>query len=137
MARDTSLHKQAWGMLIGLTVQYILGMQASLFVKFPDSGTQGQYWEFAWHHVPVALHIALGIILSINTIVLVVRAVMGKSVVWIAPVWLGLVGVFLAAFSGSQFITTQLNSYSLVMSLGFLLAFFAYGWGLYRSRGKL
>ena len=35
---------------------------------------------------------------------------------------------------GTQFVTTQIDAYSLVMALATIVAFLAYGWGLYASR---
>ena len=48
------LRSQGLGMLFALTVQYILGMIANLFVQFPDTTVEGQLWEFAWTQISLA-----------------------------------------------------------------------------------
>ena len=134
MKSDSLLTKQAWGMIFGLSVQFILGMVANLYATFPKSGTQDQYWQAAWKNGFVGAHIVLGTIIFLNTIFLVFRATKAKSSVWLAPTWIGLVGVVIASSAGSQFVATQVVVYSLLMSVGFIIAFLSYAWGLFRSK---
>jgi len=129
--RLNSLKSQAIGLVVGLVVQYILGMTTNLFVKFPDSGNPGQYWEFAWRQVPTALHILVGFSLLIGAVALFVRATIYKDKNWRVSSGIALGAILLAIVAGSQFIPSQNDLYSLAMSLFFLAALLSLGWGLY------
>src|SRR5664279_5281870 len=102
--KNNSLKKQGIGMIAVLTIQYILGMASNLFVQFPNSTNQGLLWEFAWKQVPLALHIVIGTLLLIGSIILFVRSIMSKNKLWIKASSLGLFGILIAGFSGEHFI---------------------------------
>lgn len=134
MNTDSQLKPQASGMLGGLVIQYLLGMAINLYVKFPDSQTEGQLWEFSWKQPLVAAHIVLAILLFFGTLALAIRAQKMQSTAWKLPAWIGFLAVLLAGFSGSRFIPTQSDPYSYLMATCFLVAFGAYAWGLYRAK---
>jgi hypothetical protein len=69
-------------LILGLIVQYILGMFTNLFVQFPDTTIPAKLWEFAWAQVSEASHIILGLLLFIGTLVLLIRALAYKNRTW-------------------------------------------------------
>jgi len=121
-------------MVFTLTIQYILGMISNLFVQFPDTSVQGQLWQFAWSQISIAAHIILGLLLFINAIVILNRALTYKDRTWTVAASIGLVSILVAIYGGVRFIQTQNDPYSLVMSIAFILALLAYVWGLFKSK---
>jgi hypothetical protein len=128
------LYIQAIILLACLAVQYALGMYVNLFIQFPQNATAGQLWEFSWRQPSLSTHILLGILILIGSLVFMIRAIFYKSSTWKTPAILGFLGVFLAAFGGSSFISTQSDAYSYVMALAFIVPFFAYAWGLMKDK---
>lgn len=131
-----TLKKQAWGMVIGLIIQYLLGMYTNMFVNFPESGTERQMWEFARSQTVLVVHILLGIFLLLNSIWMIIRAFRAKAKVWKIPAVIGFLTIFLAAFGGTKFVPTQNDNYSFLMAVAFLVALIAYFWGLYKIKIK-
>jgi hypothetical protein len=121
-------------MLALLGVQYILGMITNLFVQFPTSATDGQLWEFAWSQFSEAAHIILGLLLFVGGVIFLIRAVRAKDRVWTVAAAVGLFGILSAIYGGVTFIPSQVDQYSLVMSIAFLVSIVAYGWGLYATK---
>ncbi len=122
------------GMIAMLIVQYILGMVSNLFVQFPQSEQDGKLWEFAWSQISIASHIILGILLFIGAVVFVIRAVAKKDRFWTIASIIGLVAIMSAIYGGVSFIPSQVDQFSLIMSIGFLVALLAYSWGLYATK---
>ena len=108
--------------LVGLLgLQFILGMLANLYSNIPKN-----------HPYEVFGHFGYILIHSLNAILLLVLAI---AFLWLAikekihltaAIW-GLIGIIVAFISGHLFVSTQQNIYSLIMSLGFILAFGSYG----------
>lgn len=109
-----------------LIIQYVLGMTSNLFVSFPTDGNPGLFWQFAWHQIPTALHIIVGTLLFVFSIVILVIAMKQKVKRWITAGIIGIISIFVAAFAGAQFVSTQSNVFSYVMSLFFIIAFISY-----------
>lgn len=129
-----SLHAHAIGMMVLLTLQYLLGEFTSLFIHFPEGQPTEQLWIFLWKQAPIALHSIIGFLLLTGTIALLVRAVMYKDKIWtIASVAAG-IAVLGAAIAGITFVPTQSDMFSFIMAIYFLFALFAYFWGLYQSK---
>ena len=133
-ARD-GLRTQAFYMLGFLAIQFVLGMVTNLYVQFPDTNQADQLWATARSQTPTFAHIVLGILLLVGTIIFVVRAARNKNRGWIASSVAGLIGLIIAIYGGVMFTTTQVDTYSMVMALGFIAALVAYGWGLFAARG--
>lgn len=133
----TKMRLHVFGLMAALVVQYALGMYVNLFVAFPENATEGQLWEFAWAHWPVATHIVLAVLLLLGAIALCVRVARARIRPWIWPAFVALLALFVAGFSGGRFIPTQTDLYSYTMSLGFIVAFMSYAWGLYASRASV
>jgi hypothetical protein len=121
-------------LILGLIVQYILGMITNLFVTFPDTTIEGKLWEYAWSQISEASHIILGLLLFIGALVLLIRALRYKNRTWTIAASTGLGGILLAIYGGVRFIPTQNDPYSLVMSIAFIVALLALVWGFYASK---
>ncbi len=133
-SKQDILTRSGIGMIIGLTVQYLLGMANNLFVKFPQTTDTGKLWIYAWTHVTEALHIILGILFLVGAPVVLLRAIRAQHRTWVTASAIGLAGIVIAFVTGVLFVMTQADPFSLVMSYGFVLSFVAYGWGLYAAK---
>src|ERR1700694_5059184 len=98
-------------LLILLTVQYVLGMAANLFVQFPNHVTEGQLWEFAWSQTSIAAHIIVGSLLILGALALIIRAIRAKNREWVRWSSIGFLTLLIAGLSGSRFIPTQQGIY--------------------------
>ena len=121
-------------LILGLVVQYIIGMFGNLYVQFPDTTEAGKLWQFAWAQAPEASHIILGALLFIGTLALLIRALIYKNRTWTIAAGLSLAGILVAVYSGVSFIPTQYDPYSLIMSMAFIVALLAMLWGYYASK---
>ncbi len=131
---STKLKKQGLGMIIGLTIQYLLGMITNIFVKFPENQQSDQLWEFARKQIPVVLHSIIGLLLLIGSLALLIQAIRYKNKRWTSTASIALIGVIAAGVGGAIFIPTQNNIYSFIMAVGFLVPLLAYIWGIYSSK---
>lgn len=127
------LKRQGIGMIIALAIEYVLGMTTNLFVQFPNSHNEGTMWSFAFKNFPTVLHIIIGILLLGGGIMLLIRSFQKKNKLWISVSSIGFITLLIAAFSGSRFIPTQQAVFSYIMSVAFIAALLAYGWGIYRT----
>lgn len=134
MVMNKSLNRQGFGLLIGLAVQYVLGMAINLYVSFPAHNSPHAQWVFTLHNLLILLHLIIGTLLVIGSIAMIIRAMKLGSSSWKLPASLGLISLVIAWVAGDTFITTQSSVLSYVMSLGFLAAIGSYVWGLYRSK---
>lgn len=123
-------------LILGLIVQYILGMFSNLFVQFPDTTSEGKLWGFAWTQISVASHIILGLLLFIGAVVLLIRALRYKNRTWTIAASTGLAGILAAIYGGVSFIPSQNDPYSLLMSIAFIVALLALVWGFYASKDR-
>ena len=130
MDKTRGLRLHAKGLLAILILQYALGMYTNLFVEFPQTPDIHARWVYAMSVPPVAAHVALGTLLLFGAVALLIRTAKLQTQAWKIPGYLGLLGVLIAWLSGERFVSTQTNIFSYLMSLGFLLAVFGYGWGL-------
>jgi hypothetical protein len=141
MAASTQISKTQNGLRIQgiftiavLVVQYALGMVSNLFVQFPQTDQPNLLWAYARSQFPTFAHIIIGILLLVSAIVFVIRAIRNHDRGWIASSVAGLVGIAIAIYGGVTYTTIQVDLYSLIMALGFIVAFVAYGWGLIAAR---
>ena len=122
--------------IIGLLViQYALGMVTNMFVQFPDTSDVGQLWEFTRSQLPSGAHMWVGVLLVLSAIIFVIQSAIKKNRSWIVSSVVGLVAIMTAFYGGVMFVSSQIDAYSMVMALAFIIAFVAYGWGLYADRG--
>ncbi len=133
-ASPSSLRPQAAGLIVGLTIQYLLGEFANIFIHFPDGQKGGQLWKFAWTQIPLALHIIIGFLLLFGAIVFFIRALVQKDRLWIFVSSLAGFVILEAVIAGAIFIPTQKDVYSYIMAVNFLIALFSLFWGIYATK---
>ena len=122
--------------IIGLLViQYALGMVTNMFIQFPETSDVVQLWEFTRSQLPSGVHIWVGVLLVLSAIIFVIQSAIKKNRSWIVSSVVGLVAIMTAFYGGVMFVSSQVDAYSMVMALAFIVAFLAYGWGLYADRG--
>ncbi len=105
-----------------LVVQFILGMFNNFYVKFPDKAGPLGNWKFVLHSAGEIAHIVVGLIILVTVLMTVARAVRMKNRHMMTVATIGLVAVLLAIIGGVLFVTTQVDVYSYLMSIGFLVA---------------
>ena len=132
--RQKGLRMHAILMIGLLVIQYALGMLTNLFVQFPDTNQPGQLWGFANSQLTTVAHIWIGLLLLVSAVIFVIRAAGKNNRGWLASAVVGLIAIIVAIYGGVTFISSQADTYSLVMALGFIVSFVAYGWGLYTTR---
>lgn len=120
--------------IVFLVIQYLLGMFTNLFVIFPDNEKGGELWLFAWHQLPLALQIIIGISLLISSIVLIIRSIRHQNHNWLIASSVGSLAILAAILGGSTFIPTQTDAYSYLMAVSFIIAILAFGWGVYKDK---
>lgn len=129
-----------------LAAQFLLGMTANFYARVPQAlprvrgnvGTRlGLAARWALLHGPleVRFHVAVGLAIRACAIAAAVLAIRSRQRSLVLFTLLGLVtaaaaGLFGAAFLGYR----QDDTYSLLMSVGFLGSVFCYWTGLYLSR---
>jgi uncharacterized membrane protein len=131
---QNGLRTQAIFTIAVLVIQYALGMVSNLFVQFPQTDQPNLLWDYARSQFPTFAHIVIGMLLLVSAIVFVIRAIRNNHPGWIASSVAGLVGIAIAIYGGVTYTTIQVDLYSMVMALGFIVAFVAYGWGLIAAR---
>lgn len=106
-----------------LTLQFVFGMLANLFVKIPDIAPYD-----VWHHPgPVAFHTLNALLLIILSIIFLIRSIKSRSSRSLAAI--ALLSILISTYAGVTFILTgQPDGYSFVMSLGFIAAFLLYSY---------
>jgi hypothetical protein len=129
-----------------LAVQFLAGMLANLFVTVPArhpgrdapeyfSGVaKGVWWALGNASGFLQLHVLIGLLLGIASIVFLVLAIRARQRGWIVTAIFGFIGVFAAGFNGASFMNYGHDFSSLLMSLGFLVALLSYSIGLYVMR---
>jgi hypothetical protein len=117
-----------------LVIQYLFGIFINLFTEFPDTKNVKTLWEFAQGQMTVVLHMVIGVLLVLSSIIFLIRTIQKKDRQLIIASSIGLVAFLAAAFTGAQFVSTQTDAYSYTMAVAFIIAFVAYGWGLYKTK---
>jgi hypothetical protein len=129
---------QVLGILSMLIAQFLLGMGVNLFVKIapnhpganPSEYFSGAARSVAWavsqSPAVLILHTILGILLVINSIVVLIRAYRFPSATIRVLAVLGAVGIIGAAFNGASFLNYNHDVNSYLMSVGFALAAVVY-----------
>jgi hypothetical protein len=108
-----------------LVVQFLLGMFNNFYVNFPEHAAPLDNWKFVLHSISEQAHIFLGIIMLLAVINTLVGAIRMKNTHMIRTAMIGLTGVLLAVIGGVLFVTTQIDLFSYLMSIGFLIAVLA------------
>jgi len=134
MKNGNKLHVQTLFLIGFLVGEYLLGMLTNLLVSSPEGGADWQQWEFARTQLPVMAHVILGLLLLVGSIVVCIWAFRAEDRTWKIASGIGLGSILLAIVSGSEFISSQRDYYSLVMSLLLIAAITAYAWGIYKTK---
>lgn len=124
--------------LILLSAQFLVGMLVNLFVTVPAvhpgssasnyyAGVfQGVIWALGNATLYLLLHVIIGLLLFLDSIMLLIVSVAARRRAWIITSILGLLGIMAAGFNGASFMNYGHNLSSLLMSLGFMLAVIPY-----------
>ena len=124
--------------LILLAAQFLIGMLVNLFVTVPASHPGANAPEYfsgvvqvvAWAlfnaQWQLLVHVALGLLIFLLSIVLLVLAIVSRRGAWITISILGFIGIIGAGFNGASFMNYGHDFSSLLMAIGFLLAAISY-----------
>ncbi len=129
------LRRAAFGLFVGLLVQFVAGMLVNLFVKVPDSHAgsnpseyfagsfQSVVWSITGSGLPLLIfHASLGLLLVLGSLSLVFQARSARRrSVTIAAV-LGFLFVLGAGFNGASFLDFHEDFSSMIMATLFALA---------------
>ena len=131
------------GMLSMLILQFLLGMGVNLFVtltrhhpganppEFFSGAARSVGWALTQGPLLLILHTVLGLLLFINSIVLLVAAFRLPSTAVRVLAGIGALGIVAAGFNGASFLSYNHDVNSYVMSVGFALAAIVYTQLLY------
>lgn len=145
---NKALQMRGMLMLGFLVIQFVIGMTLDIFIKLPNShpGTTGSFLSrslhgYAWAitnggGVALTIHVAIATILVLGSIATLGFSIAAKRKAWIIASSFGLVGVWLAFLNGLEFINTNVDKHSMAMAMAFMIAFVAYGVGVYSGKGK-
>ncbi|RIV29235.1 hypothetical protein D2Q93_01300 [Alicyclobacillaceae bacterium I2511] len=127
--------------LILLVLQFLLGMVVNLWVVIPAihpgahpanyfAGlAQGIVWALVYGNAFLQLHIAVGIVLWLLSLLLIAWAILIRARVLILAAILAWMGLTSAAFNGGSFLNEGGMAFnSLLMAVGMVLAACSYGW---------
>ena len=129
-------------LLILLAAQFLIGMLVNLFVQVPAvhpgrdapeyfSGVaRGVAWALFNAQWELLIHVVMGLLLFILSIVLLVLAIISRRGAWITVSVLGLIGIMAAGFNGASFMNYGHDFSSLLMAIGFLLTAISYTIGI-------
>lgn len=130
------MRRASFGALVGLLIQYGLGIGVNLFVNVPDAdhnSGMGAAFGKAMSNGPAALavHAGIGLLLVINALVVLVQALISKvrlAAVTSSVAFLCILG---AASAGATFVDKGQNSASMMMAVLTGVALFCYALNLY------
>jgi hypothetical protein len=142
-----SLHVITTIILILLAAEFLIGMLVNLFVTVPSAHpgvnpsnyfvgvAQAVVWALFNAPWQLLIHVVVGLLLFLLSIVLLVLAIVSRRGAWITISALGLIGIMGAGFNGASFMNYGgPNISSLLMAIGFLLAAVSYTIGLSMRR---
>jgi hypothetical protein len=131
------------GILSLLIVQFLLGMGVDLSIRitrhhpganasdFFGGAVQSVFWAVTQGPILLVLHAILGLLLALNSIVVLVEAFRLPSTAIRVLAGLGVFGIIAAGFNGASFLIYDHNVNSFFMSVGFALAVVVYTQLLY------
>jgi hypothetical protein len=129
-----------------LAAQFLLGMTANFYARIPRAlpGVRGNVdtrlglaarWALLHGPPEVKFHVAVGLAIGACAITAAVLAIRSRQRSLVLFTLLGLVTAAAAALVGAAFLAYRQNdTYSMLMSAGFLGSVFCYWTGLYLSR---
>jgi len=126
------LRRANLAIVIVLIVQFALGIGVNLYITLPAAGHPGHSAWFG-NGPLLALHVLLGMVLSLAAIFVLVRAIMARNAALIVTSAAGLAAIGLAFFFGASFTEKLTNGYSLGMAISFAAALACYTIGLHAA----
>ena len=119
---DEAVRRSSLGVSAALLVQYALGLWVSLYVTVPARDQGGGILAavgraLANGPAALAVHAGLGLFLLLGSIVLVVRAVAGRTAFFVVTSAVSLLAVLGAAGAGAAFVNSGHDGASLDMGL--------------------
>jgi hypothetical protein len=120
--RDEAVRRSSLGVSAALLVQYALGLWLNTYVTVPARDQGGGILAAAGRALAngpaaLAVHAGLGLVLLLGSIVLVVRAVAGRTVFFVVTSAVSLLAVLGAAGAGAAFVNSGQDGASLTMGL--------------------
>ena len=134
-------------MLVGLVVQYLLGMAVNLFVTIPKDhpgarpaeyfggAVQSVGWALTQAHVLLILHAGWGLLLLVNGIMLLGFARRSGARGQVIATALGFLSILAAGFNGSSYLNYDEDLSSMLMAAFLGSAVVCYGAGLFLLAG--
>jgi hypothetical protein len=124
------------GAIHTLLFLFVLGMIANLYIEIPTDLAKGNAWPWVFaNSAIIAIHAIVGTLLFVVSIVSVILAVRTHRKYWIIASTLGLIFTGLAAYAGSDFLSSGQTSFSsLLMAFGFLGALVSYGLAVFQTK---
>ncbi|KYP79429.1 hypothetical protein AYW79_08325 [Ferroacidibacillus organovorans] len=139
------LNKLTWFVLFLLTLQYIFGIIANLYVTIPYAViSPARTWSGLWvtlnwslaHSPPIlAAHAGTGVLLVLITCAGAVRAFFMKGMVWRSAYTAGLLILLFAGYNGVMFLISHgANVYSMWMSFAYIAVLAVFFGALYTAK---
>ncbi|HET9781036.1 MAG TPA: hypothetical protein VFR33_04585 [Candidatus Dormibacteraeota bacterium] len=132
------------GMLIGLVVQFLLGMATNLFVQVPldhPGANPPEYFSgvaqsFVWAifrgpSIWLVLHAVWGLLLVVSGFRLMYQAIRSRHRATIVTAVVGAVAMLGAGFNGGSYLNYHQDFSSMIMASFFAIAVTAYAVGLF------
>ena len=138
------LRAHTLALVLTLVLEFLLGMWVNLFVAIPShhpgvtggylgGAVAGVFWALLHGAWVLRLHVALAIVLFLMAVAQLARTVRTRSGGALGWSVVGLVGLIGAGFNGASFLNYGHNFSSMLMSVGFALAFVGYLFALETS----
>jgi hypothetical protein len=124
------------GAIDTLLALFALGMIANLYIEIPEGLKNGEAWNWVFgSSAIIAIHAVLGTLLLLVSVGSLVLAFRTHRNSWITLSALGLIFTGLAAYSGSDFVSSGGSELSsLLMAFGFLGALISYGLAVFQTK---
>jgi hypothetical protein len=115
-------------MLFGTGLEYLLGVEFNLYggACIPQGARTLFSGDRCGTQPVLEAHVALGVIIGLLAVVLVAWAVRRRIPGLLGTAFGGLLGIVIAAAGGYEYLSSGMVAYSLLMSIGFLIAFGSY-----------
>jgi hypothetical protein len=142
------LRLTALSMLLLLVAQFVAGIVANLYVTIPATipgtgpGQSGQVlrdigWALAHGALDLRIHVGVALLLVAASLVMAGFGIATRRAAWVVSTLVGAVMIVTAAEGGIGFLAAGGHNFdSLLMALGFMGAFIAYGAGFYLTQGR-
>ncbi|WP_337859954.1 hypothetical protein [Ferroplasma sp.] len=109
--------------MILLLIQFILGMYVNLYVSFPplNSVTNNAANHFPSSYIAVMFHMMLGFLILIVSFIMLLLSVKIRNTKLVLSSVTSFAFVIMAGISGFLFLFNELNIYSIIMAVSFII----------------